>query len=123
VEARQSPPSRSTAFISYSRHDAEFAERLLAGLQPLGIDAYLDRKDIAPGEAWRDRLGKLIATSDAVVFVLSPYSASSEVCRWEAEQAHDLGKRLLPVIRRDLVGQEAPELPCRQELHLQPVGQ
>jgi TIR domain len=110
VQASQPPPSRSTAFISYSRRDAEFAEHLLAGLKSLGVDAYLDRKDIAPGEAWRDRLGKLIAASDAVVFVLSPDSASSDICRWEAEQAHELGKRLLPVIRRDLVDQKAPEL-------------
>ena len=100
-----------SAFISYSRTDAWLAERLVSDLQQTsGVNAYLDRHDIAPGEAWRDRLGHLIAASDAVVFVISPDSAASVVCQWEVTQAHSLGKRLLPLVGRDPGSQPVPEL-------------
>lgn len=37
-------------FLSYSRKDSAFAQELLAGLELLGFEAYLDKEDIAPGE-------------------------------------------------------------------------
>jgi hypothetical protein len=99
-----------SAFISYSRKDAGLAERLVSHLESSGVNAYLDRHDIAPGEAWQDRLGHLIAASDAVVFVISPDSAASDICRWEVAQAHSLGKRLLPLVGRDPGSQPVPDL-------------
>ena len=104
------PLPRVSAFISYSRKDTRLAERLVSGFETSGVNAYLDRHDIAPGEAWRERLVHLIAASDAVVFLISPDSAGSDICRWEAEQAHSLGKRLLPVVCRDPGSQPVPDL-------------
>jgi WD40 repeat protein len=106
----ESPRPGVSAFISYSRKDVRLAERLLSDLESSGVNAYLDRHDIAPGEAWRDRLGHLIAASDAVVFVISPDSAASDICRWEVAQAHSLGKRLLPLVGRDPSSQPVPDL-------------
>lgn len=105
------PRPRVSAFISYSRKDVELADRLVSDLQASGrVNPYIDRHDIAPGEAWRNRLGQLIAACDAVVFVISPNSASSDICRWEVEQSHSLGKRLLPLVYRDPGDQPVPEL-------------
>lgn len=102
---------RVSAFISYSRKDAKLVDRLVSDLEALGkVNAYIDQHDIAPGEAWRDRLGHLIAASAAVVFVISPDSAASDICQWEVTQSHGLGKRLLPLVCRDLGSQPVPDL-------------
>ncbi len=87
-------------FISYSRRDIAFTQRLAERLKSAGYEAYLDLTDIAPGEPWQERLGKLIAQAHTVVFVLSPDSAASPICGWEVEEAERQGKRLLPVAYR-----------------------
>ena len=56
-------------FVSYSRKDLAFAQTMVEALAERGFDAFLDKKDIAPGEPWRERLAGLIATADTVVFV------------------------------------------------------
>src|SRR5262245_31698359 len=87
-------------FISYSRKDGPFAEQLVAALSERHFAPYLDTKDIAPGEPWQDRLGKLILAADAVVFLLSPDAVASPICRWEVEEAGRRQKRILPVVCR-----------------------
>jgi len=97
-------------FISYSRRgDLEFADQLDAALNACGFECFIDRQAISGGEDWKRRLGNLICESDTVVFVLSPTSARSDICEWEAEEAHRLGKRILPVIWRPLEGVSPPK--------------
>lgn len=67
---------------------------------------FRDTDDILPTEEWRTRLEQLIADSDTVVFLLSPRSASSDVCRWEVEHAAALNKRIAPIVIEEV----APEL-------------
>jgi len=103
-------------FISYSRKDAEFANYLLERLKDDGHDAFIDTEQIWVGEVWKERLKKLISASDAVIFLLTPSSAKSEVCAWEIDFSEFLGKRILPV-----VGEQTPIslLPGRmQRLHI-----
>ena len=85
-------------FISYSRHDLDFADQLESALTVCGFDCVLDRHDISAGEDWKGRLGALIGGSDTVVFLLSPASSSSAVCAWEVDESARLGKRILPVV-------------------------
>jgi TIR domain len=87
-------------FISYSRKDEDFAQELLGGLQIIGFDPFLDKHDIAPGEDWEARLGRLIEAADTVVFVISPDAVASERCAWEVERTEALKKRLLPIVFR-----------------------
>jgi TIR domain len=93
---------RLKAFISYSRSDEAFADELMLALQDRNFEVSLDRHSICEGEAWKVRLGALIADADTVVFVLSPDSARSTVCQWEVEHAHELAKRIIPVLCRGL---------------------
>ena len=51
-------------FISYSRKDSDFAGDLLTGLQACGFEPYLDKRDIAPGEPWEERLARLIQSAE-----------------------------------------------------------
>src|SRR5262249_26324911 len=62
-----------------------------------GFTAIIDRKGIHGAEAWEERLGQLILTPDIVVFVLSPDSATSDVCAWEVDGATRRGERPVPV--------------------------
>ncbi len=94
----QSATRKMRVFISYSRKDGAFADRLRVALIERGYDANLDREDIAPGEAWRARLEGLIIAADAVVYVISPDSLRSEHCVWEVERSLELKKTLSPLL-------------------------
>jgi WD40 repeat protein len=96
-------------FISYSRDDLKFADQLDAALDSTGFECTIDRHGIHGGEDWKLRLGNLILESDTVVFVLSPSSAKSSICEWEVEEALRRGKRILPVLCRELEGAAPPK--------------
>jgi len=95
-------------FISYSRKDSTFAERLRDDLIALGFAAYLDQHDIHPGEPWKKRLSGLIQTADSVAFCLSSHFVDSEICDWEITEAERLGKRLLPIVAADTSDASVP---------------
>jgi WD40 repeat protein len=88
-------------FVSYSRKDAAALAVLRPGLESRGYEVLLDAKDIAPAEVWRARLDALILQADAVIFLVSPDSILSEVCRWEIDQTLAYGKKLIPVLWRE----------------------
>jgi WD40 repeat protein len=96
-------------FVSYSRADVAFADQLVLALQDKGFEAILDRHDISGAENWRERLGKLILSGDAVTFVLTEKSAASEICKWEVSEAKALGKRIIPVTPGPMDGVTPPE--------------
>ncbi len=110
------PSPKSCVFISYSRKDGAFAEKLHVGLLARGFDARLDMKDILKGEDWRARLESLILAADVVVFVLSPDSIArwdvpppdEAVCAWEIRRTVELKKQLTPVLWRSLEGAKVP---------------
>jgi TIR domain len=96
TEDADAPPG--DVFISYARENLAFAEKLVDALVAIGSNAYLDKKDILPGEPWKERLGGLIESADSVVFILSPDSIDSETCAWEVNEAERLSKRILPIV-------------------------
>ncbi len=96
-------------FISYSRSDLAFADELAAGLDfQGGFEVLIDRESIHEGEAWKARLGNLIAGADTIVFVVSPASADSQICAWEVKEAERLSKRIIPVQATPLDGAKPP---------------
>lgn len=97
AETRSDNADALSVFISYSRSEVRFADELELFLSNSGYRPLIDRNAIDAGEAWKDRLGDLILAADSVVFVLSDTSAASATCRWEAEQAELLSKRILVV--------------------------
>lgn len=91
-------PDVTRMFISYSRSDLPFASELRDRLVEAGFEAFLDVHDIVKGEPWRDRLSNLILNADAMVFIISPSSVTSEICEWEVNEAELHEKRLFPVV-------------------------
>jgi hypothetical protein len=100
---------KTRVFISYSRKDADFAVWLRHGLDKRGIHVFQDVSDTFAGEEWWRRLQQLISEADTVVFVLSPNSVASKVCRDEVAHALKLSKRVLPVVIGDINWALAPE--------------
>ena len=99
-------------FISYSRKDIESAKRLTAELQKSDFDFWIDWEGIPPTVDWWKEIEKAIEESDVFIFLISPDSARSRVCKQELEYAVQNGKRLIPVVVR---ATEAVEIPSELE--------
>jgi hypothetical protein len=95
--------SKAKVFISYSRKDMAFADRLEAALKARGFEPLIDRTDIYAFEEWWKRIEALIARADTVVFVLSPDAVASEVALREVAFAASLNKRFAPVMCAEAV--------------------
>jgi tetratricopeptide (TPR) repeat protein len=89
-------------FISYSRRDMAFADRLVTALESRDIEVVIDRRDLPLLEEWQNELIGFIRKADAVVYLLSPSSINSKWCKWEVEQVAALNKRLAPIVAEAL---------------------
>jgi len=96
-------------FISYSRNDMEFVDRLQMALAAHGVEALVDRDHIEKSEPWWARITQLITEADTIVFVLSPGSIDSKICMDEVAFADKLNKRFVPIVARDLDARDPPE--------------
>lgn len=102
------PLNMAKVFISYSRKDIEFAKRLTAKLQKSDLDFWIDWEGIPPTVDWWNEIEKGIEEADIFLFLISPDSAKSTVCRREIECAAKNGKRLIPVVVRETEAEETP---------------
>ena len=99
----------ASLFISYSRKDKESARKLTEAFQGQDLDFWIDWEGIPPTVDWWKEIEKGIEEADIFLFLLSPNSASSNVCRRELEHAIRNGKRLVPVVVRDIQSNESPD--------------
>ena len=99
TEARGSG-TKARVFISCSRKDMAFADRLEAALKARGFDVLIDRQEIYAFEDWWKRIEALIGRADTVVFVLSPDAVKSDVALKEITYAASLNKRFAPIVCR-----------------------
>lgn len=96
-------------FISYSRKDSDFVRRLHGGLAENNRDTWVDWEGIPPTAEWMVEIEAAIDAAEAFVFVLSPDSAASAVCRRELAHAAAQNKRLIPIVCRDVDADGVPE--------------
>jgi hypothetical protein len=101
--------SHAKIFISYSRKDLPFADRLEAALKARGFEPLIDRTEIYAFEDWWKRIEVLIGRADTVVFVLSPDAVASDVALREVAHATSLNKRFAPVVCRRIDDGAVPE--------------
>jgi tetratricopeptide (TPR) repeat protein len=87
-------------FISYGREDDtnEFVERLHDDLESNGFGAWLDRRDIRPSDDWDAHVQAGLDNCSMLLFVVTPKSLTSEVCRAEWNRVLSAGKRVLPLM-------------------------
>ena len=98
----------ASLFISYSRKDKEAAHRLTESFKDKGLDFWIDWEGIPPTVDWWKEIERGIEEADMFLFLISPDSAQSKVCRQEIEYAAKNGKRLIPVVVRDIKADESP---------------
>ncbi len=70
-------------FISYSRQDKEFVDKLAAQLVLNKARVWVDRWELNVGDSLLDRIQDAIGGAGALIAVLSPESVESEWCRRE----------------------------------------
>jgi hypothetical protein len=92
---------RFDAFVSYRRipADTAFVDQLRQDLAARRISVWVDREEIEPASDWAQRVIRGIDASKALIFVITPESVLSEECRNELDQAVELHKLIVPVVR------------------------
>lgn len=105
------------AFISHSSIDKPFVERLATDLRTReGIDAWLDKWEIMPGDRIPQKLEEGLSTAGIFILVLSPESVNSQWVSYEKDawltaqvneevrarkESRIPSRRLIPVLYKD----------------------
>ncbi len=95
-------------FVSYARKDLPFVRQLTEALKARNREVWVDLEGIPPSAPWMEEIHTAIIEADAVVFVLTPDSAVSKVCRIELDYATEASKRLVPILARQTAAGDVP---------------
>ena len=96
IESRQ--VQNPDVFISYSRRDRAFVERLAQALKQHQIQVWVDWERIPVAASWRDKLKEGIRDADSLLFMMSHNSVASGYCHEEIEQAKGFEKRIISAV-------------------------
>ncbi|HNA90213.1 MAG TPA: toll/interleukin-1 receptor domain-containing protein [Anaerolineales bacterium] len=99
----------SQAFISYSRKDKIFVQKLQKALTDEKRDVWVDWEDIPPTAKWLREIYDGIEAAENFIFIISPDSLASKPCRMEIEHAVKHNKRFVPLLVREPGKAEMPE--------------
>lgn len=92
--------SSKKVFISYSRDDREFVERVVESLRNSAIDVWFDYH-LLSGQDWDDALEEQILNCDHMIIVLSKTSVASDNVKNEMRFAMDHQKHIHPIYIED----------------------
>ena len=106
----------TSIFISYSRKDINFAEKIVQSLAENNLDTWVDWKSIPKGEDWQQEIYRGIEGADAFLFLLSPDAVKSEICNKEITHAVENSKRILPILIHDTKTTDFHDALPRQEI-------
>ena len=76
-----------SCFISYSKADQDFADRLYADLQAHGVRCWFAPRDMRFGHKLYDQIDEAIRVHEKLLLILSEHSISSEWVRTEISRA------------------------------------
>ena len=95
-------------YISYSRKDRVFVEKLVSDLNTKGISTWVDVHQIKPGEMWQERIKEGIENASMFILVLSENYLSSN---WlSIELAFATSKKIIPIKISDLDVNSVPSV-------------
>src|SRR5918996_670511 len=89
-------------FVSYARRDSVAARRLIEAFKSIEQDVWVDWESIPPAVDWLEQIFRGIEEADAFIFLISPDSIASEVCKVEINKAAQNNKRIIPIVLRDV---------------------
>ena len=90
-------PIDSPIFISYSRQDHAYVERLIAAFEKRGLSVWLDNR-IDYGTAWQREIEKHLEACQAFVLVMTPRAYESHWVTCELSVALELKKPIFPLL-------------------------
>ena len=85
-------------FISYSRRDKVFTQKLFEALKGANRIVWADWDSIPAASDWDAEIKEGIEQAESVLFLLSPEWIKSNECRKELNHAVTMGKRLIPIL-------------------------
>jgi hypothetical protein len=88
-------------FISYSKKDIVYAEKLINALRREGFNPWVDMEGLGAGTHWLKRLQKQIITCDAYILVMSRNAYNSKWVPDELVTAKSKGKPIFPLLLDD----------------------
>ena len=84
-------------FISYSRTDSDFVDRLEADLKARNFYTWVDRLKLEGGQDCRSEIQKAIDHCQIMLVVLSPEAMASKYVRQEYDYADSEDKPIIPL--------------------------
>lgn len=87
-------------FISYSRKDLAFVDKLAVDLKNAGLDVWYDVSGIGGGSRWRSEIENALRNSQYVIVVLSPDAVTSEWVEREIMFSSNLKRKIIPLMYR-----------------------
>jgi len=95
-------------FISYSREDRAFVDRLSQDLRSGGVTTWQDTKEIAAGENWLLVIEGSLRQASTLLYVASARSVNSQWMSKELQAVFSRGTRVIPVVLDDQGEQGLP---------------
>lgn len=119
----------TSAFMSYSRKDQHFTQKLTTGLQERGpVEVWIDWADVSVGSEWWAKIRNGIESSDNFICVVSTNWIGCHTCQNELDYALQQGKRIIPIILEPIPedhltdyvqsGNANPEFSDKDPIHL-----
>ncbi|HEY5729449.1 MAG TPA: toll/interleukin-1 receptor domain-containing protein [Anaerolineales bacterium] len=88
-------------FISYSKKDLVYAEKLISALKREGFNPWVDVEGLGAGTHWQNRLLEQIKTCDAYILIMSRNAKKSKWVPDELVTAKGMGKPIFPLLLED----------------------
>jgi HEAT repeat protein len=99
---------RKHVFLSYRSIEVDFALKLAADLKNAGVNLWMDRLDIKPGDDWLKAIQQAVNDCAAMIPVLSQHYIASKYCQRELARADRMGRPIFPVILQPLSESDWP---------------
>lgn len=96
------------ALIGYHLADLPFALRLSADLKGRGVNVWMDRLDIRPGEDWMRVEMAALRDCTALIALLTPDYVTSPYGQDELESVYNSGRPLVPLLLRHVSASDWP---------------
>jgi hypothetical protein len=108
--AKSRPKAVYRVFVSHAGDDIWVAEQIARSIEQCGATSFLDRRDIAAGDNFRQRIHEEIAVCNELLALFTPWSRRRAWVRHEIGMADVLKKRIVCVFYKvtiaDFLGDE-----------------
>lgn len=88
-------------FISYSKKDVVYAEKLVNALRREGFNPWVDMNELGAGTHWQTRLEKQVKTCDAYILIMSHNARNSRWVPDELVAAKSKNRPIFPLLLDD----------------------